>query len=146
MPDTTTLLRAPQRHVFVYGTLRRGQCNDITLLRPAPRHIGMARVPGRLYHLGAYPGLVLDAGTPSGNWVVGEVYAIAPVLEPQLDVIEGILPCPNGEYAKRSVAVLVDAERIDCLVYEVNPGFYDEARRIERGDWLHGAPFFHETR
>ncbi len=37
-----------QGHVFVYGTLRRGEVNDITRLQPAPHYIGPARVQGGL--------------------------------------------------------------------------------------------------
>ena len=39
---------AKERHVFVYGTLRRGQANDITRLRPVPRWVGEGRVRGTL--------------------------------------------------------------------------------------------------
>jgi gamma-glutamylcyclotransferase (GGCT)/AIG2-like uncharacterized protein YtfP len=62
------------RLVFVYGTLRRGQRNDIHRYQPAPRYVADATISGTLYHLGAYPGVVL--GT-SGS-VVGEVYEIKP--------------------------------------------------------------------
>ena len=39
-------------HVFVYGTLRRGEDNDITRLLPPPRFIGVARIAGTMYDLG----------------------------------------------------------------------------------------------
>ena len=60
MPDESSPETLP-RHVFVYGTLRQTGSNDITRLQPAPRFIGRAVVAGVLYHLGAYPGLVLAA-------------------------------------------------------------------------------------
>ena len=47
------------RHVFVYGTLRRGGRNDINRLAPAPRYLGMSEVKGCLYHIDWYPGLTL---------------------------------------------------------------------------------------
>ena len=47
------------RYVFVYGTLRRDEDNDITRLLPTPRFIGTAAICGRMYHLGPYPGVVL---------------------------------------------------------------------------------------
>ena len=59
----------PVTRVFVYGTLRRGDDNDITRLLPAPRLVGHAHVAGTLHHLGAYPGIVL--GGPGR--VLGEV-------------------------------------------------------------------------
>ena len=37
---------APSRHVFVYGTLRRGGRNDINRLQPAPQYVGMGEVRG----------------------------------------------------------------------------------------------------
>lgn len=78
----------PVTHVFVYGTLRRGDDNDITRLLPAPRLVGHAHVAGTLHHLGAYPGIVL--GGPGR--VLGEVYAITPALEATLDEIECLPP------------------------------------------------------
>ena len=78
--------------VFVYGTLRAGEINDIS--EAAARHdiaeptlIGTATVRGRLFDFGAYPGLVLDeAGSP----VRGDVYEIDPDLVAVLDEIEEI--------------------------------------------------------
>src|SRR6185369_7866115 len=68
----------PPRHVFVYGTLRRGGRNDINGLEPAPRYVGMGEVKGTLYHLDWYPGLTL--GGEEAVTVVGEVYEIEPRL------------------------------------------------------------------
>ena len=67
----------PTRHVFVYGTLRRGEQRDINLLTPAPRWLGSASVEGVLYDLGEYPGLVLGREpVPGQTKVKGEVYEI----------------------------------------------------------------------
>ena len=66
MPDESTPARQP-RCVFVYGTLRRGGSNDITRLKPSPRYAGPSQVAGVLYHLGAYPGMLLGGE----RWVVG---------------------------------------------------------------------------
>ncbi|MFT4241945.1 MAG: gamma-glutamylcyclotransferase family protein [Acidovorax sp.] len=122
----------PPRCVFVYGTLRRGGSNDITRLRPAPRYLGEARVAGVLYHLGAYPGMTLGGDA----WVRGEVYAIEPALEAQLDEIEGLGADPVDEYAKREVAVEVQGRVHACLVYEINPRCVAAAPRIAQGDWM----------
>ena len=80
--------------VFVYGTLRRGGRNDIQRYQPLPRFVTNARIRGRLYHLGRYPGLALG----QGDWVQGEVYEVAPSVLVQLDHLEGLLPQPTGEY------------------------------------------------
>jgi gamma-glutamylcyclotransferase (GGCT)/AIG2-like uncharacterized protein YtfP len=125
---------APPRHVFVYGTLRRGGRNDINRLRPAPAYVGMGEVRGVLYHLDWYPGLTL--GGEEAVTVVGEVYRIAPELEAVLDGIERIVPGADSEYFKREIAVAVDGRAVDCLVYEINPRHVRERRPIGHGDWI----------
>lgn len=131
MPDETVPPRPP-RCVFVYGTLRHGGSNDITRLRPAPRFVGAAQVAGVLYHLGAYPGVLLGGD----QWVVGEVYAIEPALEAVLDAIEGVVDQPGDEYIRREVAVRVEGQLLTCLVYEINPLYARAAPVIPQGDWL----------
>lgn len=119
-------------HVFVYGTLRQGDDNDITRLHPAPRFVGPASVMGTLYHLGRYPGLVLQGSTP----VRGEVYAITAALERRLDEIEEIYPQQTDEYFKRIIAVTVNGACIDCIVYEINPAYIAGKPVLTRGDWV----------
>ncbi len=127
------------RYVFVYGTLRRGEQRDITLLRPAPVFVGMSQTPGVLYHLGAcaYPGLRLGGKNP----VRGEVYQITPELERQLDEIEFVLPVPTGEYIRQQVTVQVrdaaggDTE-VTCLTYEISEQRIIGMQVIASGDWL----------
>ncbi len=119
-------------HVFVYGTLRRGEANDINRLRPAPQFLGRARIHGTLYDLGPYPGVILGGEC----WVQGEVYAITADLERQLDVIEGLAPVPSGEYARRHLAVEVAGQALHCVVYEIHPARVLGHARIGSGDWL----------
>ena len=125
---------APVRHVFVYGTLRRGGRNDINRLAPAPRYVGMGEVRGVLYHLDWYPGLTL--GGEEAVTVVGEVYGIAPELEVVLDAIEQIVPGADSEYFKREVEVAVDGRSLPCLVYEINPLHVRDRSPIGHGDWI----------
>ena len=132
MPEPTPPAEAPADHVFVYGTLRRGQANDITRLVPAPRFIAPATVSGTLYDLGAYPGLVLGQGGP----VQGEVYAITPALERQLDEIEEIYPQRRDEYRKRRINVVLPEGPLECIVYEINPAYVVGAAAIPGGDWI----------
>ncbi|SFD54053.1 gamma-glutamylcyclotransferase family protein [Paracidovorax konjaci] len=131
----------PQRHVFVYGTLRRGGSNDITALSPAPLYLGTAAVVGVLYDLGAYPGIALSGPASEGEGsvpVLGEVYAITSELEQRLDQIEEIWPEPSGEYVKREVTVTLKEEGtvLSCLVYEINPVILRGAPRLMHGDWM----------
>lgn len=130
---------APARHVFVYGTLRRGGRNDINRLEPAPQYVGMGEVRGVLYHFDWYPGLTLGGEEPVT--VVGEVYRIAPALEAVLDAIEQIVPGADSEYFKREVEVAVDGRPVQCLVYEINPARVKGRQAIGHGDWIlfHGS-------
>jgi gamma-glutamylcyclotransferase (GGCT)/AIG2-like uncharacterized protein YtfP len=130
---------APSRHVFVYGTLRRGGSNDINRLEPAPRYLGMGEVKGTLYHIDWYPGLTL--GGEEAVTVVGEVYEIAPQLEALLDSIEHIVPGEASEYFKRELAVEVESRQVRCLVYEINPDRVQGRQVIGHGDWI----LFHST-
>jgi gamma-glutamylcyclotransferase (GGCT)/AIG2-like uncharacterized protein YtfP len=128
MPEAST------RHVFVYGTLRRGGRNDINRLQPAPAYVGMGEVHGVLYHLDWYPGLRL--GGEEAVTVVGEVYRITPPLEAVLDRIEQIEEGAHSEYFKRDIAVAVDGREIECLVYEINPARVAHLKAIGHGDWI----------
>jgi gamma-glutamylcyclotransferase (GGCT)/AIG2-like uncharacterized protein YtfP len=125
---------ADPRHVFVYGTLRRGGRNDINRLRPAPDYVGMGEVQGTLYPIGWYPGLLLG-GDPAVT-VVGEVYRIAPALETLLDGIEEIVAGADSEYFKREVPVSVQGHPIRCLVYEINPARVRGTQPLAHGDWF----------
>ena len=125
---------APLRHVFVYGTLRRGGRNDINRLSPAPEYVGMGEVRGVLYHLDWYPGLTL--GGEEAVTVVGEVYRITPELEAVLDLIEQIVPGADSEYFKREVEITIDGRRLPCLLYEVNPARVRGRQVIGHGDWI----------
>lgn len=141
MPEAPLPPPAPTtaRHVFVYGTLRRGGRNDINRLSPAPRYVGMGEVQGALYHIDWYPGLTL--GGQEAVTVVGEVYEISPALEAVLDEIEVIVPGPDSEYFKRELPIEVDGVALQCLVYEINPERVRHRRRIGHGDWF----LFHST-
>ncbi|VTU33766.1 Gamma-glutamylcyclotransferase family protein YtfP [Variovorax sp. PBL-H6] len=126
------------RHVFVYGTLRRGGRNDIGRFRPAPRYVADARIQGTMYDLGSYPGAVLGGS----GVLIGEVYAIAPALEPQLDQLEEVRPDDSGEYIKRELQVQAGACQLLCLVYEIHPARIEGRSVIASGDWFDRAARF----
>lgn len=130
------MMDASLHHVFVYGTLRQGDDNDINLLTPAPYFVGTGRVAGVMYHLGAYPGVVLTDALQDN--IVGEVYAITPELEKMLDEIEMIYPQQRDEYSKRKVIVRVGARQLSCLFYEINPAYITGKPVIASGDWVKG--------
>jgi gamma-glutamylcyclotransferase (GGCT)/AIG2-like uncharacterized protein YtfP len=122
------------RHVFVYGTLRKGGRNDINRLAPAPKYLGMGEVKGSLYHLDWYPGLAL--GGEQAVTVVGEVYQVSSELESVLDDIEGLVDGDHSEYFKRDLEVAVEGRPVQCFLYEINPSRVADKEPIGHGDWI----------
>ncbi len=131
------------RHVFVYGTLRAGEINDIGRAAArhgitAPRLIGQGALPGRLYDFGEYPGMV-PAGmtsTDGAAWVHGDIYAIDEALVPVLDAIEEILPDDDGLFRVRFTQLELAGERYECLYYPVTEPAVAGRPRIASGDWV----------
>lgn len=112
-----------QAHLFVYGTLMAaagahamGRSQRERLQRESIS-LGPASVPGRLYDLGRYPGLVDDDG--AATRVCGELVLLRDPAASLawLDAYEGL----TG-----SGAAVVDADRA------VEGGAPDEYRRVER--------------
>ncbi len=133
MPQSTATSAGPTRHVFVYGTLRRGGRNDIARLVAGARAMWpMRSIAGTLYDFGSYPGVVLGG---AGS-VVGEIYAITSALEAQLDQLEEVSADDSGEYIKREVKVQAGARELVCLVYEIHPNRIAGRPAIASGDWL----------
>jgi gamma-glutamylcyclotransferase (GGCT)/AIG2-like uncharacterized protein YtfP len=124
--------------VFVYGTLRAGEINDIS--QAAARHdiaepmlLGTATVRGHLFDFGAYPGLVLDEAGPP---VSGDVYEIDPDLVAVLDEIEEIYPGVEGLFVAREVTVEVDGMPLLCRYYPVTEKAVKGLSEIRPGDWI----------
>ncbi|MGA7776725.1 MAG: gamma-glutamylcyclotransferase family protein [Paraburkholderia sp.] len=124
--------------VFVYGTLRAGEINDIGEAAARhdiaePRLLGTITVRGHLYDFGAYPGLILDdAGTP----VQGEVYEIAAELIAVLDEIEEIYPGVEGLFVASEVIVQLDGAATACRFYPVAKNAVKGLAEIRSGDWV----------
>ncbi len=124
--------------VFVYGTLRAGEINDIS--QAAARHdiaepmlLGTATVRGHLFDFGAYPGLVPDEAGPP---VSGDVYEIDPDLVAVLDEIEEIYPGVEGLFVAREVTVEVDGMPLLCRYYPVTEKAVKGLSEIRSGDWI----------
>ena len=125
------------QYLFVYGTLMSasGHPMGVRLAREA-WHLGPASMPGRLYDLGKWPGLV-DSALP-GDRVHGEVYAL-PSPEDSfrwLDAYEGIAPgIAVSEYARVQRRVTLEGG------LEVNAWIYlyqwdlEQARPLPEGRW-----------
>jgi gamma-glutamylcyclotransferase (GGCT)/AIG2-like uncharacterized protein YtfP len=82
--------------VFVYGTLKRGECREKCWPIP-PREVVPATVLGLLYDLAPYPGLVAGRHRVAGEaWHFAE--ADMPVTLAALDDIEGAYGRDGDEY------------------------------------------------
>jgi len=114
------------RHLFVYGTLRRGCDNQFAqLLSERGQFIGADRVPGRLYDCGPYPG-ARPTNQPN-QWICGEIFYLE---EP--DAVLAILDDYEGADFERAMVMTDDA--VDCWIYwYVGPA---TGLLIVSGDWL----------
>ena len=112
-------------HLFVYGTLRQGSKNKFArLLAEQSDFVGPARVQGRLYDFGRYPG-ARPSEDPNER-ITGEIYHLhAPAqLLATLDEYEG------SEYQRATVS----AGARECWIYwYVGPL---AGRPIPSGYWL----------
>ncbi|KDR27460.1 MULTISPECIES: gamma-glutamylcyclotransferase family protein [Caballeronia] len=130
------------QYVFVYGTLRAGEANDINHAAArngiaTPEWIGAAHVRGQLFDFGNYPGLVIDE---KGAPIRGDVYRIEDALVPVLDEIEHVYPGVEGLFRSHRLHVEVEIEgrkdRVDCLIYPVGAASAAGLPCIEGGDWV----------
>jgi gamma-glutamylcyclotransferase (GGCT)/AIG2-like uncharacterized protein YtfP len=118
------------QHLIAYGTLASGEapahlCDGLL-------HVQSLRIPGALYDLGAYPGLVTGPGE-----VEAELYALRdPALLPRLDAYEGYRPGdPGGSlFVRRALPVTIEGRTRDAWVYYYN-GPVDGRPRITSGSW-----------
>jgi putative glutamine amidotransferase len=100
------------------------------------RSVGAAKVRGRLYDLGAYPGIVLDAGAGEVTGQVLELPHDADALL-RLDAYEGFAPDDPARSLFRRVQCRaeLDSGRVcECGVYVYN-GEVAESRLIAAGVW-----------
>jgi gamma-glutamylcyclotransferase (GGCT)/AIG2-like uncharacterized protein YtfP len=122
--------------LLVYGTLRLGYPNRwAKRLARSARHLGTARVPGRLYRVTWYPGLRLRGAMgyrQADDWVTGDLFHLRnPATLADLDAYEG-----KHEYRRViATAMFPKGEKVRCWVYEYR-GRVNEARRIVSGDWM----------
>lgn len=125
-------------HLFVYGTLLRGFHHPLhDLIESHGRFAGEARVRGKLYDLGAYPGMIPSEGD---ELVIGEVYELTKDRDrvmATLDEYEGCDPDePEPHEYRRTIveARLASGERVEAWAYVLNRNA-TALRRIESGSW-----------
>jgi gamma-glutamylcyclotransferase (GGCT)/AIG2-like uncharacterized protein YtfP len=117
--------------VLVYGTLRRGGAQSMSIRFPKARFVAATTVSGSLYDLGAYPGLLLN---DSDSLVIGEVYEVDDELLNRLDDFEAA-----SRYRRKQVEISLGAQRKLCWTYEPDPEFYSPRKLITSGDWIEYA-------
>jgi gamma-glutamylcyclotransferase (GGCT)/AIG2-like uncharacterized protein YtfP len=113
-------------HLFVYGTLRRGCDNQFAqLLSERGQFVDTARVPGRLYDFGPYPGA--QPTDEPGAWVLGEIF----YLEEPDAVLSALDEYEGREYERAMVST---AGKVECWIY----WYIGDATGypIASGDWL----------
>lgn len=134
-------------YVFVYGTLRAGEINDLGQAAaarglPAAQFVGPATVPGRLVDFGEWPGLI---PVSDGRRVRGDVYLADPALIALLDEIEEYSPERLCCFVRREVAALLDPPdpgtgqktgQLLCQYYPIDPAFQARAIDISGDDWV----------
>ena len=108
-------------HLFVYGTLLSAAGHPMgARLRHEAQLLGAATMPGRLYSLGRYPGMVEAAD--ADRLVHGELYSLGmpAVTLRWLDAYEGMVPgkpelSPYARVERR--ARLASGATLDAWVY-----------------------------
>lgn len=121
--------------LFVYGTLRKGERADLCKSQNqfSVSFIGKDEINGKLYHLGAYPGLKLinpaqqtfDMALPS---VIGEVFLVRD------ESVGALLDAYEGYPTLYERDQVLSKEGRLLWVYIYNP-MVTEDQLIETGDW-----------
>jgi gamma-glutamylcyclotransferase (GGCT)/AIG2-like uncharacterized protein YtfP len=119
--------------VFVYGSLRSGNAEELSIRFPDSKFVAVAHVKGSLYDLGAYPGLLLN---DASSLVVGEVYEVNDETLKRLDDFEA-----SSDYVRKQVEVHTGADKMKCWIYVPShgPDFYSNRTLIASGDWMEYA-------
>jgi gamma-glutamylcyclotransferase (GGCT)/AIG2-like uncharacterized protein YtfP len=107
-------------YLFAYGTLRRRSRHPMARrLAESARHVGAAKIAGRLYDLGRFPGL--KEPRSSGDWVQGDVYDLGDDAEQtlrEMDAYENAESPPPTPYDRQlTSAFLTDGQVVSAWVY-----------------------------
>ena len=120
-PDSAAL-------VFVYGSLKRGECNHNQLA--GCRWLGSGELPGlALYDLGPFPMAVTSDA--AGAHLQGELYAVTAAQLAALDRFEG-----TPRLYERQAHRLTDGRLV--WVYVGRPRQVRHVRRLSSGQWSGG--------
>jgi gamma-glutamylcyclotransferase (GGCT)/AIG2-like uncharacterized protein YtfP len=114
--------------LFVYGKLRKGGALPMDENFPGSVFVDDARVNGKLYDLGRFPGLVIDG---SVSKALGAVYEIDDETLKQLDEIEA-----SAGYYRELHDVTVDGRTVTGWIYLPDRKKCTDDKLIESGDWI----------
>jgi gamma-glutamylcyclotransferase (GGCT)/AIG2-like uncharacterized protein YtfP len=127
-------------YVFVYGSLRRGfQSAAYEYISRYFNFFGEAKVKGKLFDLGEYPGGV---PTHEDSFIKGELYIVKTESEfswaiAQLDDYEGVLVEPNEKplYRREIADIYVNDAIVPAWIYWYN-GIVSDRPVVTSGDIL----------
>ncbi len=123
------------QHVFVYGTLMRGESRWPQLEPWSSSPVQQGKISGRLYNLGSFPGLRLDEhGTVHGE--VHRCEDIEQALE-ILDRVEGhnAGSLREGLYVRVPVSVRTSEGTVWAWTYVINEAPHPSTR-LQDGRWI----------
>src|SRR5436309_11670207 len=99
------------QYLFVYGTLKRRSRHPMARrLAESARHVGPARIAGRLYNLGRFPGL--KPAHSSQDRVHGDVYDLGDHAEAtlrEMDAYENAESPPPTPYERALATVRLES-------------------------------------
>ena len=98
-------------HLFVYGTLKRGEPRHRHLANQTFIAVARTRPVYRLFNLGEYPGLVRRA---DGLPIEGEIWEVDEACLRRLDRVEG---CDEGLYCRSPVELASPYEGTPTVTY-----------------------------
>jgi gamma-glutamylcyclotransferase (GGCT)/AIG2-like uncharacterized protein YtfP len=135
--------------LFVYGTLRKALDGSLhPYLINQAEFIGNATLPGKLYHVGTYPGAVpIPVG--SRQCVQGELYRLfrPHLLLQQLDEYEECgshFPAPHEYLRKQENVSLSDNTHLQAWTY-IYQHSTQGLRLVHKGDWRPFLPKSHSN-
>ncbi|HET6323224.1 MAG TPA: gamma-glutamylcyclotransferase family protein [Planctomycetaceae bacterium] len=102
-------------HLFVYGTLKRGQPRHPFLANQTFVATAVTRPLYRMFNVGDYPALVRHR---EGRSIEGELWDVDEAYMFRLDRVEG---CDVGLYAREPVELLPPYEALPAVTYLYQP-------------------------
>jgi gamma-glutamylcyclotransferase (GGCT)/AIG2-like uncharacterized protein YtfP len=136
-PISENAVTTPCHRLFVYGTLKRCSPHPMAkFLAERGRFLGEARLRGRLFDLGRYPGM--QPAQAEDEWVYGDLYDLAhdPAAWVELDAYENA-ESPQPSFFERALETVAaaDGQMVEAFVYWF-VGDVSKAKRVVSGRYL----------